>query len=125
MAAAPHISLPSVSSLRPAAGAGGTQALVLGERILFRILQPGGKGALVALQHRLAFPGEFLADALRSMLSRASPNQPASRPSTTLFLAWSVPAAFIAMASIGTATTTAGVTPPRGILAGSTPVLAS
>ena len=43
------------------------------------------------------------------------PNQPAMRPSTTVFLARSVPAVALAMAAMGTAITCSGVTPTRGI----------
>ena len=53
-----------------------------------------------------------------SMLSRPMPNQPASRPVMTMFLALSVPACCTAIAVIGTLKTTAGFTPCKGQLVG-------
>ncbi len=60
----------------------------------------------------------FLASLLRMPFITATapmPNQPAMSPSTTVFLARSVPAVALAMAAMGTATTCSGVTPTRGI----------
>ena len=122
---AAHFVAVGQSSLRPPWRRRGTQPPVSGERILLRILQSGGKGPLVALQDGLAFPREFLADAL-GMLLRASPNHPASRPSTTLFLACSVPAAFMRHVFHRHGQDHGRESrPPRGIMAGSTPVLVS
>ena len=61
----------------------------------------------------------------RRIDSRAMPNQPAIRPSTTVFLALSVPAACLAISAMGTANTSLGVTPASGSASGATPVFAS
>ncbi len=70
----------------------------------------------------------FLANFLRSPASSASrptPSQPASRPSTTVFLARSVPAFFFAISAIGTAIASQGVTPDSGTFPGAMPVALS
>ena len=53
------------------------------------------------------------------------PNQPASNPAMTIFLALSVPACSAAIAVIGTLKTTDGFTPCSGNWSGATPVLLS
>ena len=53
------------------------------------------------------------------------PNQPAMRPSTTVFLARSVPAVALAISAMGTAMTCSGVTPTRGMSASRILVAAS
>ena len=58
-------------------------------------------------------------------VSGARPNHPAISPSTTVFLALSVPAVSFAIASIPTATTSAGFTPATGIASGATFVFES
>ncbi len=59
------------------------------------------------------------------MASRGDPNQQASKPSTTVFFALSVPAVRLAMSKMGTASASAGVTPLTGIFSGATPDLLS
>ena len=70
----------------------------------------------------------FFANFLRmpdSSWSRPTPSQPASSPSTTVFLARSVPACFFAISAIGTAIDSHGVTPGSGMRSGGMPVAAS
>ena len=72
--------------------------------------------------------GPFLASLPRRparIASGAMPNQPASRPSTTVFFAFSVPAASRAIAPMGTASASAGTMPARGTRSGATPVALS
>ncbi len=61
----------------------------------------------------------------RRIDSDAMPNQPAMSPSTTVLLAFSVPAAFLAMSPMGTAKTSFGDTPTSGRASGATPVFSS
>ena len=53
------------------------------------------------------------------------PNQPARRPSTTVFFAFSVPADLRAISPIGTAKTAAGSMPSKGSASGAMPVAES
>ena len=53
------------------------------------------------------------------------PSHPASSPSTTVFFAFSVPAASRASAPTGTAIASAGATPASGKRSGATPLALS
>jgi hypothetical protein len=57
--------------------------------------------------------------------SRPTPSQPARRPRTTEFLAFSVPAFFFAISAMGTEIDSQGVTPGSGSRSAGTPVALS
>jgi len=70
----------------------------------------------------------FLASFLRMPFITATapmPNQPAMSPSTTVFLARSVPAVSLAIWVMGTGITCRGTTPTRGMRSGGIRVAAS
>ncbi|OQB91713.1 MAG: hypothetical protein BWX86_01959 [Verrucomicrobia bacterium ADurb.Bin122] len=105
------------------AGAAGARRLAWGSGLALAYSMPAAKARSLPASTSAPFFANFLW--MPAMIAfSARPNHPASRPSTTLFFASWVPAAFMAISSIGTAMATAGGV-FSGTAAGSTLVLAS
>jgi hypothetical protein len=89
-----------------------------------RVGEAGREGALAAGEDLRALARELAAQAVEDRLRRKA-EPAASSPSTTVFFAFSVPAASRAITPTGTAIASAGATPVSGKRSGATPLALS